>query len=150
MSRQADNRRRRVASDPSLRIGDKERNDAAEALSQHYSAGRLDDTELKERLDRAMSAKTGADLAGLTTDLPSLDPVAPQPPVPPGPRRHRNGLWVVLGVIFLLTAFAHGPFWWPWWMAFRIPWLIVAGVCFLLWRRSRRHRFSGGFPQSTD
>jgi Domain of unknown function (DUF1707) len=144
MPRQAD-RKRRSTADPSLRIGDAERNDAAEALSQHYSAGRLDDTELKERLDRAMSAKTGADLSGLMTDLPSLDPVAPQPSLPPRPRRHRTGLWLVLGIVLVVAALPHGPFWWGWWMAFRIPWLIVAGVCFVLWRRSRRRRY-GGFP----
>lgn len=141
MPRQADNRRRYAPCDPSLRIGDAERNDAAETLSQHYSAGRLDETELKERLDRAMSAKTGADLAGLMTDLPPLDPVAPQSPLPVPPRRHRAGLWVVLGVIFLLTLFAHGPMWWPWWMAVRLPWIVVAGVVFVLWRRSRRRHW---------
>lgn len=141
MQRQADNKRRRVPFDPTLRIGDAERNEAAEALSQHYSAGRLDDSELKERLDRAMSAKTGADLDGLLTDLPSLDPAAPQHPVPPGPRRRRNGSWAVLAVVFLMTALVHGPLWWPWWMAFRLPWLLIAGVCFVLWRRSRRRHW---------
>jgi Flp pilus assembly protein TadB len=141
MPRQADKARHRVPVDPTLRIGDAERNDAAEALSQHYSAGRLDDTELKERLDRAMRAKTGADLSGLMTDLPSLDPVAPQPPVPHRPRRHRTGLWIALAVVFILMALPHAPFWWGWWWFARIPWILVAGVCFLLWRRSRRRRY---------
>jgi hypothetical protein len=145
MPGQADNRRRRVASDPTLRIGDAERNEAAEALSQHYSAGRLDDGELKERLDRAMSAKTGADLAGLMTDLPPLGPAAPQPPNSHPPRRHRTGLWVVLGLIFVLLAFSHGPLWWgPWSTVFRLPWIVIAGVCFILWRRSRRRRWQTG------
>lgn len=141
MPRQADSRRRRVAPDPSLRIGDAERNEAAEALSQHYSAGRLDDSELKERLDRAMGAKTGADLTGLMTDLPPLDGAAPQPPVSVRPRRHMTGLWIVLGTVFVLTLLAHGPLWWPWWMAIRLPWFIVAGVVVVLWRRSRRRRW---------
>lgn len=140
MPRQADRSRRRVVTDPALRIGDAERSEAADALSQHYSAGRLDDTELKERLDRAMSAKTGADLSGLMSDLPPLGPVAPQPPVPDRPRR-RTGLWIVLGAVFVLTLFAHGPIWWPWWVAARIPWLVVAGIAFVLWRRSRRRRW---------
>lgn len=139
MPRPVDWRGRR-AYDPSLRIGDAERNEVAEALSQHYSAGRIDDTELKDRLDRAMQAKTGADLAGLLTDLPPLGPVTP-PPVPPSPRRHRTGLWIVLAVVFFLTAFAHGPFWWPWWLGFRIPWIVVGVVAFFLWRRSRRRRW---------
>ncbi len=142
MCGQADYRRRPVAPDPTLRIGDVERNQAAEALSQHYSAGRLDDAELKDRLDRAMGAKTGADLAGLMTDLPPLDPAAPPSPPSHPPRRRRTGLWVVLGLIFVLLAFSHGPFWWgPWWTLFRVPWIIVAVVCVVLWRRSRRRRW---------
>jgi Domain of unknown function (DUF1707) len=145
MPKQAD-WRGRFSPDPRLRIGDAERNAAADALSQHYSAGRLDDTELKERLDLAMNAKTGADLAGLTSDLPPLGPATPQPPVPNRPGRRRSGLWIALCVIFLLTAFAHGPVWWPWWMAVRIPWLIVAGVAFILWRRSRNRRWRTGSP----
>jgi Domain of unknown function (DUF1707) len=146
MPRQGDRSRRRPFVDPSLRIGDAERNDAADALSQHYSAGRIDEAELKERLDRAMQAKTGDDLAGLMTDLPPLGPEAPQPPIPSRPRRHRTGVLVVLAVVFFLTAFAHGPVWWPWWMAIRIPWLLVAGVVFILWRRSRRRRFGPEVP----
>jgi len=133
-----------MAPDPSLRIGDAERNEAADALSQHYSAGRIDDVELKERLDRAMSARTGADLAGLTADLPPLDGATAQPPVAARPGRRVTGLWVVLGAVFVLTLLAHGPMWWPWWMAVRIPWLFVAGIAFVLWRRSRRRRFPTG------
>lgn len=140
MPKPADRRWRQPPTDPTLRIGDAERNEVAETLSQHYSAGRIDDAELRERLDRAMQAKTGADLAGLTTDLPPLGPVAPQP-FPPRPRRHLTGLWIVLCVIFFMTAFAHGPFWWPWWMAVRIPWIVVGVVGVLLWRRSRRRRW---------
>ncbi len=133
----AERRRRQPHFDPTLRIGDAERNEVADALSQHYSAGRLDDTELKERLDRAMQAKTGADLSGLMTDLPSLDPSAPRPPVPR--RRHRpHVLWIAIAAVFLLTAFAHGPFWWPWWMAVRIPWILVGVVALFVWRRTRR------------
>ncbi|MGH9101009.1 MAG: DUF1707 SHOCT-like domain-containing protein, partial [Acidimicrobiales bacterium] len=82
MPRHADWPRWRCGPDPTLRIGDAERNAAADALSQHYSAGRLDDAELKERLDRAMSARTGADLGGLMADLPPLDPATSQSSLP--------------------------------------------------------------------
>lgn len=140
MPRQADRRRGEQAADPTLRIGDAERNEAAEALSQHYSAGRIDDAELKERLDRAMRAKTGEDLSGLMTDLPPLGPVAPAP-LPQRPRRRRTGVLVVLAVIFFLAAFAHGPLWWPWWMAFRIPWFVLGIAAFVVWRRARHRRW---------
>ncbi len=139
MPKQADRSRDRATPDPTLRVGDAERNDVAEALSQHYSAGRLDDTELKERLDAAMRAKTGADLVGLVSDLPPIGAPSPHP-VPESPRRRRRGLWIVLGAVLVVALLAHGPFWWPWWSGVRFFWLIVAVVLFVLWRRARRHR----------
>ena len=62
--------------DPSMRVGDTERGDVVDRLSRHYSDGRLDHAEFSERMDRAMSARTTADLAGLLTDLPENLPVA--------------------------------------------------------------------------
>jgi Domain of unknown function (DUF1707) len=53
-----------------LRIGDQERDAAAESLSGHFAAGRLDQTEFEERLAAAYAAKTGAELAPLFADLP--------------------------------------------------------------------------------
>ena len=71
-----------------LRVSDAERNEVAELLSKHYGDGRLDAAEFQERLDRAMSAKTRADLSGLLADLPRtardagpLQAAAPVPPV---------------------------------------------------------------------
>ena len=46
----------------SMRIGDTERAEIAEVLGTHYSDGRLDDQEFRERMDQAMSAKTRGDL----------------------------------------------------------------------------------------
>jgi hypothetical protein len=126
----------RYGVDPGLRIGDAERNQVAEALSQHFSEGRLDATELKERLDQAMGAKTRGDLAGLTTDLPPL----PRPPGPPPSVLGRIALW---GALFLfLAAFVvpwnyYGGY--PW--VLHVPWLLVGiGVVLLLRSRRRRHR----------
>ncbi|BEP15686.1 hypothetical protein acdb102_39970 [Acidothermaceae bacterium B102] len=53
-----------------VRIGDLERDAAAESLSGHYAAGRLDRVELEERLSAVYAAKTGAELAPLFADLP--------------------------------------------------------------------------------
>lgn len=64
--------------DPTMRVGDAERGDVVDRLSKHYSDGRLDHTEFSERLDRAMSARTMADLAGLLSDLPDGEPVPVQ------------------------------------------------------------------------
>jgi hypothetical protein len=57
---------------PTLRIGDREREQAAETLRRHAEDGRLDPDELEARLDRAYAARTDADLTPLTADLPAL------------------------------------------------------------------------------
>ncbi|MGW0587406.1 DUF1707 SHOCT-like domain-containing protein [Streptosporangium sp. NPDC002607] len=63
-----------------LRIGDAERDVAMEALREHYAQGRLTREELDERLESALSARTGGDLAVVCADLPGLPgPRAPGP-----------------------------------------------------------------------
>jgi Domain of unknown function (DUF1707) len=129
--------------DPNMRVGDAERNEVAEALSQHFSAGRLDDAELKERLDRAMGAKTWADLSGLLDDLP---PLGESVVAPPSPRRHRVATWALV-VLAVLVVFS-GP--WhqiPWFWYPRVPWILAGLVILALWRRSRaRHWHAGRTP----
>jgi hypothetical protein len=73
--------------DPTMRVGDAERGDVVDRLAQHYSDGRLDHAEFSERLDRAMAARTMADLAGLLSDLPDGEPVRAQLA---GGRRHQR------------------------------------------------------------
>ncbi len=68
-----------------MRVGDAERAEIADRLARHFSDGRLDEAEFGERLDRAMRAKTMADLSGLLSDLPG-EPVPPQQ----GGRRHQR------------------------------------------------------------
>jgi hypothetical protein len=53
-----------------IRIGDAERNAAAESLREHYAAGRLTMEEFQERLDAVFAAKTDVDLGKLSEDLP--------------------------------------------------------------------------------
>lgn len=60
-----------------IRIGDAERTEVADRLARHFSDGRLDEAEFGERLDRAMRAKTMADLSVLLADLPG-EPTPPQ------------------------------------------------------------------------
>jgi hypothetical protein len=123
----------RVASDPTVRVSDAERNQVAERLSQHYADGRLDPTEFKERLDTAMGAKTRGDLGGLMTDLPQLpSPVAAEP------HRHRGraALWFVLGALVVAWYLPWTAGHWLW--VSPLPW-ILAFIAFVAWRRSRRH-----------
>jgi len=69
-----------------MRVGDAERSAVADRLAKHFSDGRLDETEFSDRLDRAMRAKTMADLTGLLADLPEDMPVLG----PVGGRRHQR------------------------------------------------------------
>lgn len=136
----------RRSADAHLRIGDAERNEVADALSQHFSAGRIDEAELKERLDRAMSAKTGVDLEGILADLPPLGDEAPSPSPVRAPVRHRGGpgaLWLVLGIGLL--ALTTAPLRMGAWMWFpRVPWVLFGIVALAVWRRSRRSRWRHG------
>jgi hypothetical protein len=53
-----------------VRVGDAERDSAAQALGEHFAAGRLTHDEFDERSTRAWSARTAGELAALFTDLP--------------------------------------------------------------------------------
>lgn len=55
-----------------LRVSDADRDAVAAALRDHYADGRLTLEEFQDRLDRALGARTVADLAPLTRDLPRL------------------------------------------------------------------------------
>ncbi|GAA1157317.1 DUF1707 SHOCT-like domain-containing protein [Nocardioides aquiterrae] len=92
-----------------LRISDADRHRVAEILREAAGEGRLDLTELDERLEATYAARTYADLVPITHDLPVQAP-APRPARRPssvvqGPRseRHlailggfeRKGAWVV-------------------------------------------------------
>ncbi len=69
--------------DPSrLRVSDQERYAVAEVLRQAAGEGRIDLTELDERLEATFAAKTYADLVPLTADLPALAATG-HPVVPP-------------------------------------------------------------------
>jgi hypothetical protein len=64
-------------SDPAqMRASDAERQQAAEALREHFAAGRIDAEELSERLGAVYEAKTLAELERVRGDLPDL-PASP-------------------------------------------------------------------------
>lgn len=119
----------RATPGPEMRVSNDERNEVAESLSKHYADGRLDDTEFKERLDKAMGAKTRSDLSGLLTDLPTtaVQATAPGPP-------HRLGLFAIVAVA-LVMAIA-----WSTWAVPHVPWFLIGVVVVLLWARGRSHR----------
>jgi Flp pilus assembly protein TadB len=105
----------------------------ADKLSRHYADGRLDQTEFKARLDRAMGATTRGDLDGLFDDLPRL--VTGQPPSPPS-RRRRLVPFVVILVLIAVAAASTASLAHP-------PWLLLVVLALFLWSRtSRRHHRS--------
>lgn len=57
-----------------LRVGDAERDDAVQLLTDHLAAGRLDHDEFDERLGRALTAHTHGELDALFDDLPGRRP----------------------------------------------------------------------------
>src|ERR1700722_8724555 len=62
-----------MASNPSVRASDADRDRGAGLLREHHAVGRLDPEEFNERVDRALTAKTIEELDQLTADLPAID-----------------------------------------------------------------------------
>lgn len=118
--------------DPQQRISDAERDAAAERLSQNYSEGRLDRAEFEERLDRALKARTRADLTGLFAGLPDTPSVpaitAARRPVPP---RRPLGRALFLLVVIVLAASVGQALVRP-----NAPWLLLA-ILVVVWLRHR-------------
>ena len=69
-----------MAVDPSqMRVGDAQRSEALEMLSQHYANGLLNLTEFEERTGASAVAKVRNDIDKLFQDLPPLDHAAADP-----------------------------------------------------------------------
>jgi hypothetical protein len=139
---------------PQMRISDADRAEVTDRLSKHYSDGRLDQAEFNERLDRAMNAKTQADLNGLFADLPATDEpdkaakAVRQPDQRP---RNRRPVQRVIGLILItvVAIFAARALMWPFFGLFGfaghvlfvpVPWILIAIVAFVCWRYATRHR----------
>ncbi len=121
-----------MASNPSVRASDQDRDRTAQLLREHHAAGRLDPEEFNERLDRAFAAKTIDDLDQLTDDLPAIDlyplPTASLPKsrvirsgLPAASVRRRDGQPI--------RAWRGNSGWIAGWST----WTAVMLVCFVLW-----------------
>jgi hypothetical protein len=62
--------------DPSLRVSDADREHAVAALREHLLAGRLTLAEFSERVEAALTARVGGELARVQEDLPAVVPAA--------------------------------------------------------------------------
>jgi uncharacterized membrane protein YccC len=128
-------------SDPrEIRASDADREQGAQALREHFAAGRLSDDELSERLDGVYRATTMQELEQLRGDLPAL-PASPlsrraelqqrRAELRPQLLQHAGGAFVPFAICTVIWAAsgASGPFW-P-------AWLLIFPVLFLggnLWR----------------
>jgi hypothetical protein len=121
---------------PSVRIGTAEREAAASALSEHFAAGRLDQDELEERLDRAYAAKTGADLQPLFQDLPrpSLPVAASEPDRASGGGRSTGRSALLIAVLAFAVL---------WVAVVRIPPFFLIPLAWIVLARSHRGRGRG-------
>lgn len=90
---------------PDLRVSDRDRDGVAQILQAAFAEGRLDDDEFDQRMRAALTARTGADLEKLTSDLPAVtSPVSRAPATARQPGRfaiafkssvRRGGRWRV-------------------------------------------------------
>ena len=128
---------RGASSSQQMRVSDAERQAVVDRLAEHFADGRLDHAEFDERVGRAMSATTQADLTGLFADLPEpRAAVAPMAQVgPPVSRRGRPRpiLLLALVVIVALTA-AHAVLFAGLWL-----WLGFLAAALLVATRGVRH-----------
>lgn len=151
-----------------VRIGDAEREQAAQALAEHYAAGRLTREELDQRTAVALRARNGLDLREVLADLPASHgraPIAKRPVGDAAVRRKARVMWrsvalapwaafaVFFVLIWLFTG--AGYFWavWPimgWGIAVAIGGVLAHTLpeTYLERQRERaaRHRPLGASP----
>ena len=113
------------ASDQHMRVSDAERQAVADRLAEHFSSGRLDQVEFDDRVGRAMSAKTRADLNGLFDDLPETGAPAATDPGPTGQPRRRHPILLAALIVFVAIAATHVI--WPLlWIGFLVAIVLFA------------------------
>jgi hypothetical protein len=137
--------RRTSQANPDMRVSNAERTEVADRLSKHYGDGRLDEEEFNARLDRAMKAKTQADLNGLFADLPDVAGTEATKEVRPMPHRRPLFPRILVFVLLIIAASAlwhvlTPPFFGLALGGLSVPWLLIAVVVFLVWRSGAWHR----------
>lgn len=107
--------------DESLRAADRDRDQVAESLREHYAQGRLTMEEFDERTTAAASAKTIGELRALTSDLPVLSGAGEPEQRAWSPRQMRwitvGGVAAAVAVLAVLTVLGHRFFAVPTWLA---------------------------------
>jgi Flp pilus assembly protein TadB len=133
-------RARRAYAAGDLRVSDADRDRALAELSEHFQAGRLTADELEGRTGRALSARTGHDLAVLLADLPATQAVANSVPARRSGRHLGPVAWIcvaacVAAVATVVGAVGSGHHV----HIVLVPWWLILVALFVL-RRRHRHR----------
>jgi len=93
-----------------LRASDADRDRTVSTLRGHAAEGRLDLAELEERLEAALAARTQAELAALTSDLPWRERRQGGPRAPE--LRRYLAVMALLVAIWVVTG---AGYFWPVW-----------------------------------
>jgi hypothetical protein len=103
---------RRVERDPALRVSDRERDEAVTLLRDHAADGRLSPEELDERVERALSARTGSELDALVADLPHKRPTQERR----DSVRGFSGLVAIAVLLVSIWLVTGAGYFWPVWI----------------------------------
>jgi hypothetical protein len=127
-------------SDPGeIRASDADREQAAEALREHFAAGRLSEDELSERIDAVYRAMTVQELGRVRGDLPQLpasrrasraELAERRAELRPQLLQHAGGAFTPFIICTVIWAASGAGEFWP-------VWLLIFPVVFLtgnLWR----------------
>ena len=114
--------------DRSLRAADSDRESVAAILREQHVAGRIDDDELQDRIERCYTAKTYADLDAVIADLPHEEPAVTSR----GGLRLRPRFAFLPLLLIAIVALSHG----------HLFWLVIPFLFFfvrpMLWRAGGR------------
>ena len=120
-----------------MRAGDADRDSTIASLREAYAEGRLTQEEFDERLESAHAARTYADLAEVTSDLPKRPTEVDRRDRPSAKKRKdlRSawaswlGVGALVNIIWFATWMGSGPapYYWPIWVIG--PW----GGAMLIW-----------------
>ena len=116
---------RPIQQDRFLRVSDRERDEVTTQLRDHAAEGRLSPEELDERVERALAARTGADLDAVLADLPRGRTVVER-------REGVRGLSGLVAIAVLVVSIwlvTGAGYFWPVW--------IIGFMAFSLLRRGR-------------
>jgi hypothetical protein len=135
-----------VPGDPRIRASDADRDRVVALLREHHAAGRLDPDEVRERIDKALEAKTMGDLDALMADLPAIDLDLPsqsprggirggisanRQPHPPAdfddawPTALGLGAAAVTIAAYIISGVVFGIWWIPWWLLIVVPIVLI-------------------------